>query len=161
MENKLISRFEITVKENPNKGILDNYSLEPRNQFTSSKEMCRLIKNIYRSDECCIQYKEYCYVLFFDRALHIMGYMKISEGGTTSTIIDRRVIIKACLDCGASGIVLTHNHPSNNPRPGGSDLNETESLGKACSLFEINLIDHIILGIDRYYSFSDESVSLF
>lgn len=161
MENKLISRFEITVKENPNKGILDNYSLEPCDQFTSSKEMCKVIRDIYRSDECCVQYKEYCYVLFFDRALHIIGYMKVSEGGTTSTVIDCKVIIKACLDCGASGIVLTHNHPSNNPRPGVSDLSETESLSKACSFFEINLIDHIILGLDRYYSFGDESVSLF
>lgn len=157
----LISRYEFTVKESSNKGVVADYGLDENSKFDDSAKSAALIRRIFEGEGCCALYKEYCYAVMFDRGQHVIGYIKVSEGGTAATVIDQRIIIKACLDCNASAVILTHNHPSNNVRPGKSDLQETENLQKACKLLNISLVDHIIIGSDRYYSFADMEVKKF
>ena len=103
---------------------------------------------------------EECWVVFLNRANYVIGREKISSGGLDSTVIDVRHILRKALELLASGLVLIHNHPSGNPRPGISDIRCTETLKKAVSAFDISLVDHIIVADDSYYSFSDESVSV-
>ncbi len=123
---------------------------------TTSKQSALIFKDIYASEECIPMVKEYCYVLLLNNANRPLGYVKISEGGTDGTVIDNKLIIKAALDVCATGIILCHNHPSNDSHPGKADLNRTETLHKACELMDIRLLDHIILAQDEYYSFSEE-----
>ena len=59
--------------------------------------------------------------------------------------------------CNDTAIILFHNHPSGNPLPSKADITETEKLKKACDLFEISLLDHIIIAEDSFYSFADET----
>ena len=59
------------------------------------------------------------------------------------------------LGCGATAIVLSHNHPSGNPRPSEDDRQLTKKLLAACKLMDIRLQDHIVMGAGRYYSFRD------
>lgn len=106
-----------------------------------------------------LQHEE-CWVMFLNRANYVTGKEKISSGGTSSTVIDAKIIVKKAVEKLASGIILFHNHPSGNPRPGTVDLKETEKLKKALDLFGISLLDHIIVADDRYYSFSDEKVTV-
>ena len=78
-----------------------------------------------------------------------------------STQIDHRRIIKEALMCNATAIILFHNHPSGNPAPSASDMNETNKLKKACDIFDISLLDHIILSDNSYYSFAEETQNKF
>jgi DNA repair protein RadC len=103
------------------------------------------------------QEKEYFYILCLNRANTV--YCKpilISIGGVSGTVVDPKVIFKQLLLNGASGFVAAHNHPSNNVVPSESDLQLTRKLKEAGKLLEIQMLDHLIIGSDRYYSFADE-----
>ena len=82
----------------------------------------------------------------------------LSMGTLTQTSIDSRTIIKRALMNNAQGFILLHNHPSGNPLPSFHDIELTSKLRKACDLMDINLMDHIILADDCYFSFSGEKV---
>ena len=99
----------------------------------------------------------YSFALMLDRSNHINGYIKVSEGGLAQTIIEPKKVVKAALDANASGVILVHNHPSNNPCPSASDLRETDKLRKALNFFDIALVDHIILAEDEFFSFAEDN----
>ena len=85
----------------------------------------------------------------------------ITVGTIKSTQNDHRRIIKEALMCNATAIILFHNHPSGTPVPSVADINETNKLRKACDIFDISLLDHIILTDESYYSFADETQNKF
>ena len=82
--------------------------------------------------------------------------MKHSTGATNQTVIDPKLIVGAALKMGASGIIISHNHPSGNAFPSTHDKAVTKQLKDGCKLFNITLLDHIIVTEDSYYSFGDE-----
>lgn len=101
---------------------------------------------------------EECWVIYLNRANKIISKERLSSGGVHSTIMDSRLIIKKAVEKLASAIILVHNHPSGNPYPGVQDKKQTALLKEAASLFEITLMDHIIIAGNNYYSFSDENI---
>ena len=114
-----------------------------------------LINRVY--DEETIGYKETFKVLLLNNANKIIGYTTISEGGLTSTIVDVRVIMQTALVSNATSIIITHNHPSGNPRPSIHDDNLTKKIKSACELMDIRLLDHIIVTpYDSFYSYCNE-----
>lgn len=114
-----------------------------------------LINRVFDVDT--IDYKETFKVLLLNNANKIIGYTTISEGGLTSTIVDVRMILQTALVSNATSIILTHNHPSGNPRPSGHDDNLTKKIKSACELMHIRLLDHIIVTpYDSFYSYCDE-----
>jgi DNA repair protein RadC len=84
----------------------------------------------------------------------------ISLGGMSSTVVDPRLVIRKALDKRACGIILVHNHPSGNPRPGQNDLEQTAAIKKAAETFNISLLDHVIICDDMYFCFSEDKVYL-
>ena len=114
-----------------------------------------LINRVFDADT--IGYKETFKVLLLNNANKIIGYTTISEGGLTSTIVDVRVIIQTALVCNATSIILTHNHPSGNPRPSGQDDSLTKKIKSACELMDIRMLDHIIVTpYGSFYSYCNE-----
>lgn len=101
---------------------------------------------------------EECWVLLLNRANYVIHKEMIGLGGITSTTVDTKIIMKKALDKKACGIILVHNHPSSNPRPGKMDMEVTSSLKKASQTFDISLIDHVIVSDDCYYSFAEDRV---
>jgi len=101
---------------------------------------------------------EECWVLYLNKSGRLIGKERISSGGVSATVFDTRIVVKKALEKLASSIVLAHNHPSGNPFPGEADRRNTEALKGAVTLFDISLLDHIIIAGDKYYSFSDEAV---
>ena len=99
---------------------------------------------------------EECWVLFLNRAGRLTGKEKISSGGLSSTVFDIKIIVKKAVERLSSGIILVHNHPSGNPQPGEQDRTQTDALRRAAAVFDIALIDHVIIGKKKYFSFSDE-----
>ena len=80
----------------------------------------------------------------------------ICLGSLDASIIDSRRIIKTALELNAGRIILFHNHPSGNPEPSIADVKQTEKLRNALNVFDILLMDHIVVSESRYYSFADE-----
>ena len=103
---------------------------------------------------------EELWIILLNRANYVLHKEMVSKGGTSSTIIDPKLVVKQALDRHACGIIMVHNHPSGNPRPGREDMAQTEVMKKAADTFDISLLDHIIICDDRFYSFSDERVYL-
>lgn len=102
---------------------------------------------------------EECWVLFLNRANHLIGKEKMTSGGLESTLIDTKMIVRKALEKKASGLILVHNHPSGNPLPGTADINQTKLLKKGLETCDISLLDHVVVADGSYYSFADEEVA--
>jgi len=74
------------------------------------------------------------------------------------TVADPKKIFKMALDSNPSSIILAHNHPSNNLKPSQNDIDLTKKLKGAGKLLDVEVLDHLIIGNDSYYSFADESM---
>lgn len=101
---------------------------------------------------------EECWILYLNRANHILYKEKVSIGGLSSTTIDTNSILRKAIEKKADGIILVHNHPSGNPQPGNADVVETERLKKAAETFSISMLDHVIISDSGYYSFADQMI---
>lgn len=93
---------EITLKHKTG-----NYK---KTKISTSLDAFQVLLELY--DDDTVDYKETAYALFLNKANNTIGWMKISEGSTSSTIIDQKIIVATALKCNASGIILSHNHPS-------------------------------------------------
>lgn len=149
----LVSRYQVEFRKNETCGVLND---SPMTEYKHSWEVANFCKKLYKQENAVIEYCEYSFALMLDRTNHINGYIKVSEGGLSSTTIDAKKVVKAALDANASGVILVHNHPSNNPCPSASDLKETDTLRKALNFFDLLLLDHVILAEDEYFSFADD-----
>ena len=101
---------------------------------------------------------EECWVLYLNRANRLIGKERISIGGVAATVMDIKIITKKAVEKLAGSIILLHNHPSGSVIPSSEDKRQTLALRKAVSLFDIDLMDHIIVGKNRYFSFCDEGI---
>ena len=96
------------------------------------------------------------WVLFLNRANKIIERRKISQGGVSGTFIDNKIIFKYAIENLASSIILCHNHPSGNINPSKSDIAITDKAVEIGNLFDISVLDHIIVTEDSYFSFADD-----
>jgi DNA repair protein RadC len=119
----------------------------------SSTDAYKVFKQIFNADT--FDWVEESIILCLNRANKVVGFYKISSGGTTGTVVDPKVIFTVALNCAASGIILAHNHPSGNLQPSQSDKDITIKLKDAGKLLDINVLDHIILTDEGFYSFTD------
>lgn len=83
---------------------------------------------------------------------------KLFEGTLNESVVSAREIIRKAIDLGAASVVLVHNHPSGDPEPSKEDNLSTEKIKKACELFNIKILDHVIVGKSSYFSFADEGL---
>lgn len=101
---------------------------------------------------------EECWALFLNRANYLIGKEMVSSGSLESTPLDAQKIVRRGIEKQCRHIILVHNHPSGQPRPGEADIRQTERLRKALSLMGISLMDHIVVAEDAFYSFAEERV---
>ncbi len=152
MNTNFVSRYSVNFRRNENIGLLEDGGKQYFNTFA----VATFCKRIYEAEDAVAGYCEYCYALLLDRANHLNGYVKISEGGLCATLIDNRKVVKAALDANTDAVILVHNHPSGNPRPGKADIEATDGLRQCLKLFNMRLLDHIILSEDSFFSFADD-----
>ena len=96
------------------------------------------------------------WIILLNRANTIIEIRPISKGGVSGTLVDPKMIFHEALQARASGIILSHNHPSANPKPSESDMQLTKKLKDGGKLLEISILDHIIIAGASFYSFADE-----
>ena len=95
------------------------------------------------------------WILLLNRSNKIIKTEFIGRGGVSGTVADVRIILKSAVEHLASSIVLAHNHPSGNLEPSKEDINLTNKVKQAAALFDVNVVDHIIVADASYYSFAD------
>lgn len=106
-----------------------------------------------------IQLQEHFLVAYLNRYNRVLGVLMHSSGGLTGTIADVRLIFGTALKAAASGIIISHNHPSGQLKPSSKDKEVTKRIRDAGDLLDIKLLDHIIVGHEgQYLSFSDEGL---
>jgi DNA repair protein RadC len=101
---------------------------------------------------------EECWVIYLNTANRLIAKERITSGGTNSTVVDIKIILKSAMSKLASSIILVHNHPSGSRHPGEHDKAQTKRLLAAASSCDIELIDHIIIAGNNYFSFLDEGL---
>ena len=95
-------------------------------------------------------------VVLLNHAKQVEECVRISSGGTAMTVADIKMILRPAIERLSSGIIMAHNHPSDNPNPSTQDDRLTERVHQACKVMDIQLVDHIIVCRGgHYYSYAD------
>lgn len=102
--------------------------------------------------------EEQFWVLYLNHRLQILHKKMIASGGFTQTLVDIRKIFKFALEYNATKIVLVHNHPTGNTNPSLSDKELTQRIKKAGYFIDIQILDHIIIAQNSYFSFADKNL---
>lgn len=143
------------------KGFIDTVSLVRENTTTinraklqTSRDSADYARKFYDS----ITIFESFNIITLNNANNTTGFINIGKGGITGVMVDVRLVAKYALDCLATGVILVHNHPSGTLKPSNADKEITKKLKDGLKLLDINVLDHIILTEDSYFSFADENL---
>ena len=124
-----------------------------KEKISSSKDVFELFQSIMED----YKYESF-WVLLLNRANKIIKKIQISDGGVSGTVADPKRIFKISLENDASGIILCHNHPSGNIKPSEADIKLTKKIKNGGEILDINVLDHIIIGDENYFSFADQNI---
>lgn len=100
--------------------------------------------------------KEYVIVCCLDGKSQPISIEKVAVGTVNQCLMGMREVFKNAVLCSASALIVFHNHPSGNVDPSVSDIQVSEKLREAGMLLDIEVLDHIILGDEQYYSIAEE-----
>lgn len=109
----------------------------------------------YYMEELRHRKEEVLMCAFFDAKCHFLGDVVISKGSVNFAYVSPRDIFRYAFDYEAVQLVLIHNHPSGDPTPSNDDIQITHRIHKGAQILELKMIDHIIIGDNRYYSFHE------
>ena len=124
-------------------------------------------KNYVRDPQSVLDYlysslrdkkREVFKVLFLNKANRIIDEQELFGGTVDETAIHPREVVKAALDRHATAVVLIHNHPSGRVEPSTDDREITRKIEEACTAVSIKVLDHIIVGDNQYFSFSEQGL---
>ena len=141
--NQQISEIKVSYKP-----------INNRVKISSSKNVYETLLNIWSEDT--IQLLEEVKVLLLNKANEILGVYHLSKGGVSGAFVDIKLVLSIALKANATSIILAHNHPSGNLKPSKSDIDLTKKLKQGATFLDLNLLDHLIISKNSYYSFSDE-----
>ena len=122
-------------------------------KITSSYDSVKYLRQFFFDD---ISIYESFFLMLLNRSNTVIGYVKISQGGITGTVCDPLLVAKYAIDSLAKGVILCHNHPSGQLIASEQDNSITRKVKEGLKLFDISVLDHIILTEDSYYSYADE-----
>jgi len=122
-------------------------------KVTSSKVVFELMQPIMGE----LPHEEF-WVLCLNNSNKITYKFQVSKGGITGTIVDVRLIFKTLFEQNSTSLILAHNHPSGGLSPSESDKMLTRKVKEAAKILDINLLDHLIITENAYFSFADEGI---
>ena len=127
-----------------------------RPQISDSKTVYELLKGNWDWNK--IGLVEQFKILLLNQNNRVLGIYEISTGGMTGTVADPKLIFIAALRAAAVNLVLAHNHPSGNLTPSRADIELTKKIKEGGRLLDINVLDHLIISGEDFYSMADEGV---
>lgn len=145
-----ITTYDTHIIENKPTLVKQNSNNYPSiKKLDSPKNVTSMMNDIFCAN---ILTEEHVWVIALNTKLIPIGVFEISHGLVDSSIISpREIFMKLCL-CNAYGFILVHNHPSEDCEPSPEDIEITKDLTKCGEIMNINLLDHIIIGGENYYS---------
>ena len=102
--------------------------------------------------------REQFQVMMLNHKKAVLGIETVSIGTLNSSLVHPREVFKQAIKRSASTVILAHNHPSGNCEPSEQDLQVTSRLKEVGQIVGIEVIDHIIIGEDSYYSFRENNI---
>ena len=127
-----------------------------RPQIKCSKDAYELFMEAWELDT--IEHHEEFKLMLLTRSNRVLGIASISKGGINGTVTDVRIVLQYAIKSNASGLIVAHNHPSGNLNPSESDTAITKKIKDSAILMDIQLLDHLIINTDNYYSFADNGL---
>jgi len=143
-----VAEIEISYK--------NNVKASERYRVRSSKDMYGLLMTLF--NDGVIDHHEQMILICMDKANKVLGYNIISSGGVSGTVVDPKIIFQIALKMNASGIIISHNHPSGVTTPSDADIRITRKIKDSGAMLEIPVLDHLIVTSEGYYSFADEGM---
>ncbi|WP_256012248.1 JAB domain-containing protein [Desertivirga xinjiangensis] len=132
------------------------FKASERPRITCSKDCYQIL--LQQWDHNKLELQEQFKIMLLNRGNKVLGIMNVSTGGVSGTIADPKLIFATTLKATASGIILSHNHPSGQLKPSQADINLTKKLKDGGALLDIAVLDHLIVTSESYYSFADEGI---
>lgn len=133
-----------------------------RRQIVSGKDRVKITSSVAAYEQLKVEFAdlmhEEFYVLYLNRGNFVIEKRQLSKGGMAGTVADGKIIFKTALELNACGLILAHNHPSGNKQPSEQDKRLTRQLKEFGKLVEIEVLDHLIVTNEAYYSFADEGI---
>ena len=127
----------------------------PVKDLSSPKAIVQMLNDIFNFSNLA---EEYVYLIAFSVKMKPLGIFEISHGSVDKSFCRAREIFTKALLCGATNIVLAHNHPSGDPSPSEADIKVTQQIKEAGALLGVPLTDNLIAGESSYYSFCEENL---
>jgi len=124
-----------------------------KSKITSSKSVFDIMQPIIGD----LSHEEF-WVVYLDNSNNIINKNQLSKGGITGTVVDTRLIFKRAMEIAAVGLILCHNHPSGNLKPSMPDKELTQKIKLAGQTLDIKVLDHLIITLNGYFSFTDEGL---
>jgi DNA repair protein RadC len=125
-------------------------SKNPITKISSAKDVFTFFHNTLKDEK-----QEHFYILLLNNKNHIISQKLITKGILDSSLIHPREVFNPAIKESAARIILIHNHPSGDPSPSHDDIQTTEKLMQAGDLIDIKVLDHVIIGKDNYWSWSE------
>ena len=116
--------------------------------ITSSSDAVNIFRPLFEG----LQHEE-CWVLYLTNSNRVIERQRVSQGGVQGTIVDHRLIAKRALELLATQVIMAHNHPSGSTEPSSQDIALTKRISEALALFDIRLLDHLIIAGGEELSF--------
>jgi len=115
------------------------------------------VRRMFQPMLSALRHEEF-WVVYLNSAHRILEKARISQGGVNGTVVDHKLIVKRAVELLATAIVVVHNHPSGVAGPSKEDRDVTSRLATAASLFDIQLLDHLIMAGEKVFSFRSEGL---
>ncbi len=110
--------------------------------------------NLMRDKLMGLDHEEF-WAIYLNNAKRVIARAKISQGGTTATVVDTKIVLRHAIDHLAAAIILVHNHPSGTLHSSRQDDAITERIKKAAAMIDVQVVDHIIFTKNAYYSYNE------
>ena len=147
MTDKMITKLFATFELGQRMAQGNILSME---KITRSEQAADIFRRLVESNI----YEQF-WIILLNRGNKVINRVKISEGGLSGTLVDPKRVFIVALDAHATSIILGHNHPSGECAPSEADIKLTKKICEAGQLLSIDILDHIVVCEESYYSFAD------
>lgn len=142
---KVVSEIELIYKT--------KVKASQRPHITSSSAAYKVAMEVWNMNK--IDFFEQFKILLLNQSNKVLGVYEVASGGISGTSVDLRLLFAAALKANASALIMIHNHPSGKTLPSAADKIITIKTKQAGNILNIDVIDHLIITSESYYSFAD------
>jgi DNA repair protein RadC len=132
---------------------IGNQPWENGQPLRSSEDVFHHFRDILEKEK-----REFFYVVLLNNKNRKLRDVKISEGSLTAALVHPREVYNPVIRESAAAVIFVHNHPSGDPAPSAEDIEITRRLKEVGEVMGVRVLDHIVIGHDRYFSFSDKGI---